>query len=97
MLTRRTFMVTAMAAMATGRPAAGAEGFYAPAEEAAHTRTWMCWPSTLSIYGRRGYFESVQETLGRLAAAIAEHEPVACWRPPSTTTWPASFADPRSN
>ncbi len=46
----------------------------------------MCWPSTPSIYGRStrpageastdSYFESVQETLGRLAAAIAEHEPV---------------------
>jgi agmatine deiminase len=37
----------------------------------------MCWPSTPSIYGGRGaYFESVQETLGRLAAAIAENEPV---------------------
>jgi agmatine deiminase len=37
----------------------------------------MCWPSTPSLYGRStSYFESVQETIGRLAAAIAEHEPV---------------------
>lgn len=37
----------------------------------------MCWPSTPAIYGgSTGYFESVQETLGRLAAAIAAHEPV---------------------
>ena len=52
------------------------QGFFAPAEEAPHARTWMCWPSTRAIYGEQGYFESVQETLGRLAAAIAEQEPV---------------------
>jgi len=52
--------------------------FYVPAEEGPHARTWLCWPSTRSIYGSSlAYFESVQETLGRLAAAIAAHEPVA--------------------
>ena len=74
-------MVTAMATVATGRSALGSQiqgnGFFAPAEEAPHARTWMCWPSTPSIYGgSTSYFESIQETLGRLAAAIAEHEPV---------------------
>ena len=53
------------------------QGFYAPAEEAPHARTWLAWASTKSIYGTStAYFEDVQETLGRLAAAIAEHEPV---------------------
>lgn len=51
--------------------------FHVPAEEAPHARTWMCWPSTPSIYGGGGYFESVQETLGRLAATISQHEPVS--------------------
>ena len=52
-------------------------GYRAPAEESPHACTWMCWPSTASIYqGPAGYFESVQETIGRLAATIAEHEPV---------------------
>jgi len=38
----------------------------------------MCWPSTASVYGGPGsYFENVQEALGRLAAAIAENEPVS--------------------
>ena len=60
-----------------GQETAQAAGFFAPAEEALHARTWMCWPSTPEIYGGAGaYFESVQETLARLAAAIAEHEPV---------------------
>ena len=40
-------------------------------------RTWMCWPSTAEIYGGPGtYYESVQETIGRLAATISRHEPV---------------------
>ncbi len=53
------------------------QGFYAPAEEAPHARTWLAWASTKSIYGTStAYYEDVQETLGRLAAAIAEHEPV---------------------
>lgn len=53
-------------------------GFYAPAEAAPHARTWLAWASTRSIYGAStAYFEDVQETLGRLAAAIAEYEPVS--------------------
>lgn len=49
----------------------------APAEDAPHARTWMCWPATQAIYGPdTAYFEDVQETIGRLAAAIAENEPV---------------------
>ena len=50
----------------------------APSEAEPHARTWMAWPSTPAVYGGPGaYYESVQETLGRLAAAIAENEPVA--------------------
>ncbi len=68
--------------MAKGQGALGAESsmrdFYAPAEEAPHARTWLAWASTKSIYGgSSAYYEDVQETLGRLAAAIAEHEPVS--------------------
>jgi agmatine deiminase len=48
-----------------------------PSEAEPHARTWMAWPSTPAVYGGPGaYYESVQETLGRLAAAIAENEPV---------------------
>jgi len=80
-LKRRTFLGATMAAIilpdaARAAPPA-AEGYAAPAEDALHTRTWMCWPSTQSIYGETGYFESVQETIGRLAAAIAKNEPVS--------------------
>ena len=80
MMNRRPFIVAMMAAIAMRRGAFGSgpksPGYFAPAEESRHARTWMCWPSTPSIYGRStSYFESVQETIGRLAAAIAEHEP----------------------
>lgn len=74
-------MVTAMAAMTVPGTGFGAnpsdEGFFAPAEEAPHARTWLAWASTKSIYGGSvAYYEDVLETLGRLAAAIAENEPV---------------------
>ena len=52
--------------------------FYAPHEGAPHARTWMCWPADSAIYGRdSAYYEDVQATIGRLAAAIAEYEPVS--------------------
>ncbi len=79
-LNRRQLLGGAMAALATARTARGAQasGYAVPAEEAPHARTWMCWASAPSIYGvSTAYFEDVQTTLGRLAAAIAEHEPVA--------------------
>ncbi len=74
-------MVITMATIATARDAKGATpqsaGFFAPAEEAPHARTWLSWASTRSIYDRStAYYEDVHETLGRLAAAIAEREPV---------------------
>ena len=50
---------------------------HVPAEHAPHARTWMCWPSNPAVYGDdTAYYEAVQETLARLAAAIALHEPV---------------------
>jgi agmatine deiminase len=51
--------------------------WFAPAETARHAATWMCWPADAAIYGGPGaYYEAVRENLGKLAAAIAEHEPV---------------------
>ena len=70
--------------------------FQAPAEDAAHARTWMCWPSTPSVYGGRGaYYESVQETIGRLSAAIAEHEPVTMLADASVHPLAARLCGPR--
>ncbi|MEO0397843.1 MAG: agmatine deiminase family protein [Pseudomonadota bacterium] len=79
-ISRRTLIATLTAAGAVGaaRGAVNGDTLFAPEESASHARTWMCWPSNPSIYdGPSAYFESVQETIGRLAAAIAENEPVS--------------------
>ncbi|WP_313530461.1 agmatine deiminase family protein [Shinella sp.] len=67
-----------------------------PAEAEPHERTWMAWPSTPSLYGGPGaYFESVQETLGRLAAAIAENEPVSMAAPADQHALAARLCGPK--
>lgn len=67
-----------------------------PAESERHARTWMAWPSTPKLYGGSGaYFESVQETLGRLAAAIAENEPVTMAAPADQHELAARLCGPR--
>ncbi|WP_439622484.1 agmatine deiminase family protein [Shinella sp.] len=67
-----------------------------PAESERHARTWMAWPSTPKLYGGSGdYFESVQETLGRLAAAIAENEPVTMAAPADQHDLAARLCGPR--
>jgi agmatine deiminase len=85
-MTRRNFlMVNALLAAVGELPRSsglkttariGPQGYFAPAEEAPHAGTWMAWPSTEAIYGGGSYYESVQESIGRLAAAIADNEPV---------------------
>lgn len=67
-----------------------------PSEAAQHARTWMAWPSTPAVYGGPGaYYESVQETLGRLAAAIAENEPVAMAAPAEHHAAAAELCGPK--
>ncbi|MEM8961080.1 MAG: agmatine deiminase family protein [Acidobacteriota bacterium] len=83
-MNRRDFLWSSLVAGIAASRGVGAEltrptvlDFTVPAEEAPHTRTWMCWPSRPEIYGRStAYFESIQASLARLATAIAEHEPV---------------------
>jgi agmatine deiminase len=68
----------------------------APSEAEPHARTWMAWPSTPAVYGGPGaYYESVQEALGRLAAAIAENEPVAMAAPASAHGLAAKLCGPK--
>ncbi|GAB5469587.1 MAG: agmatine deiminase family protein [Rhodospirillales bacterium] len=76
---------------------AGAQdGFFAPAEEAPHAGTWMCWPSTQAIYGQDiAYFEEVQRCLGRLAGAIAEQEPVTLLVPAAQQALARRLCGPR--
>jgi agmatine deiminase len=46
-----------------------------PAEEAPHQRTWMCWPSSLQVWGAD--LRDVQDNILTIAATIAEFEPVS--------------------
>lgn len=45
-----------------------------PAEEAPHEATWMCWPSTRSIWGAS--LPAVQQAIADIATTIAGFEPV---------------------
>ncbi len=60
----------------TGAGAALPEGFYVPAEDVAHERTFMMWPESRRVYRDGWFLEQVQETILRLANTIAEFEPV---------------------
>lgn len=67
-----------------------------PSEADPHARTWMAWPSKPEIYGGAGaYCESVQEALGRLAAAIAENEPVSMAAPADQHALAARLCGPK--
>lgn len=96
--TRRGVVMSA-AGLAMGSAAAGdREGWttLAPGEHEPHTRTWMAWPSTAAFYGGPGtYHESVQEAIGRLAASIAEHEPVALAAPAAQHALARRLCGPR--
>ena len=49
-------------------------GWFMPAEETEHERTWMCWPSNVDVWGDD--LEAVQDTIEQIAVAIAGFEPV---------------------
>lgn len=52
-----------------------------PAEDSRHDRTWMCWPSSSGIWGSD--LRDVQDTIGEIALAISQFEPVAILARPS--------------
>ncbi|MEM6693827.1 MAG: agmatine deiminase family protein [Pseudomonadota bacterium] len=51
-------------------------GFFVPAEEAPHTRTFMQWPVSRAVYGDAGFLDIVQQTIADIANTIADFEPV---------------------
>ncbi|MEU3407367.1 agmatine deiminase family protein [Streptomyces sp. NPDC006670] len=63
----------ARAASAAPRPAA-AGTFRVPAEDVRHTRTWMAFPDSGSIWG--GTLSGVQADIALIARTIAKYEPV---------------------
>ncbi|MFI7354142.1 agmatine/peptidylarginine deiminase [Streptomyces avidinii] len=60
-------------AAAAIRPAAGA--FRVPIEDVRHTRTWMAWPDSTSIWGNT--LSGVQQDIALIARTIAKYEPVS--------------------
>ncbi|MCX5379770.1 agmatine/peptidylarginine deiminase [Streptomyces sp. NBC_00091] len=73
----------ARAASRTGRvDAAGA--FAVPAEDVPHTRTWMAWPDSTTIW--RSKLAGVQANIALIAKTIAKYEPVVmCANPASAS------------
>ncbi|APE25715.1 MULTISPECIES: agmatine deiminase family protein [Streptomyces] len=83
-LNRRGFLVAAGltaagAALATttegrARAASAAGTFRVPVEDARHTRTWMAWPDSTSIWGNT--LSGVQADIALIARTVAKYEPV---------------------
>ncbi|MER5869742.1 agmatine deiminase family protein [Streptomyces sp. NPDC002044] len=61
-------------ARAVALPAAAAGTFRVPIEDVRHTRTWMAWPDSTSIWG--GTLSGVQSDIALIARTIAKYEPV---------------------
>ncbi|MFJ4095971.1 agmatine/peptidylarginine deiminase [Kitasatospora sp. NPDC089913] len=66
----------------TDRAAAAAAGFRVPIDTLRHTRTWMAWPDSTSIW--RSKLAGVQSDIALIAKTIAKYEPVTmCANPAS--------------
>ena len=74
-MTRRTFLAASAAATAA-IPAAATTPFLIPAEEAAHERTFMQWPTSRKVYGSTGFLRDAQNTIANIANTITDFEPV---------------------
>ncbi|MFF4849321.1 agmatine/peptidylarginine deiminase [Streptomyces sp. NPDC001194] len=62
------------AARPSARSAAAAGGFAVPLDTVRHTRTWMAWPDSSAIWGRK--LAGVQANIALIAKTIAKYEPV---------------------
>lgn len=52
------------------------DGFFVPAEDAPHQRTFMQWPASREVYADAAFLRMAQETIAEIANAISEFEPV---------------------
>ena len=57
-------------------PPRAASGFYVPAEEAPHQRTFMQWPVNRQVYPDAVFLRRTQQTIADIANAIVAFEPV---------------------
>lgn len=62
------------AARPAARAAAAAGGFAVPLDTVRHTRTWMAWPGSSAIWGRK--LAGVQADIALIAKTVAKYEPV---------------------
>ena len=67
------FLGSALPASASTADSPGSARFV-PGEDVRHARTWMAFPDRTNIWGRD--LPGVQEDIARIAATIAEYEPV---------------------
>ncbi|MGF1430339.1 agmatine deiminase family protein [Kitasatospora sp. LaBMicrA B282] len=73
-------VATGSSAFAAGHPAprrarAATGAFAVPIDSAPHTRTWMAWPDSTAIYGRK--LAGMQANIALIADTIARFEPVS--------------------
>jgi len=77
---RRQFMASAATAAMIGSPGAGQSGWYVPAEEHPHQRSFMMWPNAGAGpdtgYDDPYFLDMVQQTIADIANTAADFEPV---------------------
>lgn len=72
----RRQMMAGMGAMMTAGPVGAAEGFYVPAEEERHARTFMQWPASRRVHRDGVFLEMLQAVIAEVASTIAAFEEV---------------------
>lgn len=65
-----------LAGFAKGAVAMTDQGFYVPAEESPHERTFMQWPVSRQVYDDADFLAETQQTIADIANTIAAFEPV---------------------
>lgn len=65
-----------MTGWVTPKMADALSGFYVPAEDGPHQRTFMQWPVSRKVHPDRGFLELTQQTIADIANTISAFEPV---------------------
>lgn len=76
---KRRDLLTGAAALAMSMKSASARqprGFYVPAEETPHERTFMQWPVSRKVHPDPVFLEMTQQTIADIANTIVAYEPV---------------------
>ncbi|MCX4694785.1 agmatine/peptidylarginine deiminase [Streptomyces sp. NBC_01408] len=81
----------ARAASRTGQ-VSPAGAFAVPAEDVPHTRTWMAWPDSTTIW--RSRLGGVQANIALIARTIAKYEPVVMCANPASASKARSMCGP---